>query len=148
MREFGIYPRREVFAATESRNSPARKGRLWWVLVPAGLTAAAALARLAAVGLATWQHYRAPITTGGLARISGPGRSRLTGPPFTLPRRLPGEQAHLGARANIVLLLSRATVPTSRSEIDDRAPVCRAWAPMPRRRTFRDEVADVGKIGL
>lgn len=33
-----------------------RKGRVWWVLVPAGLTAAAALAQLLQVVLAVGHH--------------------------------------------------------------------------------------------
>jgi hypothetical protein len=44
-----------VFATTGNRNGPARKGRPWWVLVPADPTAAAALAPLATAVLAIWQ---------------------------------------------------------------------------------------------
>jgi hypothetical protein len=40
----------------ENRKGPVRWGRVWWVLVPAGLTAAAAVAQLAAVVAAIGRH--------------------------------------------------------------------------------------------
>jgi hypothetical protein len=40
----------------ENRKVRVRWGRVWWVLVPAGLTAAAALAQLLAVAAALGRH--------------------------------------------------------------------------------------------
>lgn len=47
---------REVVTTAENRKAPGRRGRVWWVLVPAGLTAAAALAQLAVAVMALGHH--------------------------------------------------------------------------------------------
>ena len=56
MRACGICRWREVFITAENRKGSVRWGRVWWVFVPASLTAAAAVAQLAA-GVVVLSHH-------------------------------------------------------------------------------------------
>lgn len=53
----GVCRREEVMGTSAHSKSAAHKGRVWLVVVPAGLTAVAAIAQLAAVVVAVFSHH-------------------------------------------------------------------------------------------